>query len=858
MGSLSRQSIRFAAIAAVLAALVVPASSRAHETGTMDTAQEHMEEDSVSLTQGEERRLERHTDEVTAGDATRAEALVADDPGQVGLWGPVDPWPVVGIHMALLTDGKVLAYDSNIPEGSESANENQTFSRATVWNPATGQHSRADAMTGVNIFCSGLAHLMDGTVFLAGGNRNGGAQPNVGITATHEFDAVTKTWTRTEDMEYERWYPSVTPLANGEMLITEGVINTATNGDDRTFVPEVRETDGQFRQLDNASRQLDLYPWMDVAPNGNVFMSGPYFQMQSLNPSGLGSWQGSSVGTRDDEYRSYGSHALYDIGKILVSGGGGDSSPQDESSKTSVVINLNAGAPQVSATDSMGFGRRQHNLTVLADGSVLATGGNSSGESLIDLQHGVYNAERWDPATGHWTTLAAEEKTRQYHSTALLLPDGRVLSAGGGICGACEQAGYLEKNGQVFSPPYLFKQDGSGDLAARPVIGSAPGTIGYDASMSIRSPDAEAIGKVALMRLGAVTHSVNMEQRYVPLNYSTAGERIVATSPLNANIAPPGYYMLFVIGTDGVPSNSKMVRIDPNALPRPAAPSIAATLPVSPANDNDPQIKGTAISGSTVKIYSGADCNGTPMSRDTAAHFATPGITVAVPGDTTTNLTATATDGVDNESDCSSAVAYREDSTAPETTTDVSVDGDEATATFSSEEAASFECSLDERGFTSCGSPQAYPGLSPGTHGFEVRAADPSGNTDPSPARENFTVATPEPPPDAPGDTTPPRTRIIKMPKPRSTKEVAAFSFGSSEAMSAFRCRVDGRRVFCGYRLSMAMELGKHRITVAAIDAAGNADLTPARYSWRVNRSTTSSRIGVELLAVAAVASGAQ
>ena len=86
----------------------------------------------------------------------------------------------------------------------------------------------------------------------------------------------------------------------------------------------------------------------------------------------------------------------------------------------------------------MANGRRQHNLTVLADGSVLATGGNSSGAGLVDLDNGVYAAERWNPATGTWTTLAAESVTRQYHSTALLLPDGRVLSSGGGICGTCD------------------------------------------------------------------------------------------------------------------------------------------------------------------------------------------------------------------------------------------------------------------------------------------------------------------------------------------------------------------------------------------------------------------------------------
>ena len=151
----------------------------------------------------------------------------------------------------------------------------------------------------------------------------------------------------------------------------------------------------------------------------------------------------------------------------------------------------------------MAFGRRQYNLTLLADGSVLATGGNSTGASLIDMNGGVYNAERWDPATGQWTTLSAQAVTRQYHSTALLLPDGRVLSSGGGICGTCDQVGYLAKNAEIFTPPYLFKKDGSGELAPRPEITGAPSTVSHGTSFEINTPNAASIRKVGLLRLGS-------------------------------------------------------------------------------------------------------------------------------------------------------------------------------------------------------------------------------------------------------------------------------------------------------------------------------------------------------------------
>ena len=236
------------------------------------------------------------------------------------------------------------------------------------------------------------------------------------------------------------------------------------------------------------------------------------------------------------------------------------------------MIDTNGATPQVSATSPMAFGRRQHNLTVLADGSVLATGGNSTGASLIDMNGGVYNAERWDPATGQWTTLAAQSVTRQYHSTAVLLPDGRVLSSGGGICGTCDQVGYLAKNAEVFTPPYLFKNDGSGQLAPRPQITSVPGSVSHGTSFQISTPNAASISKVGLIRLGSQTHSTEMEQRYLPLSFTAGGGTLTATVPANLHTAVPGIYMLFIVDSAGVPSVASMVGLDTAAPPPPPPP----------------------------------------------------------------------------------------------------------------------------------------------------------------------------------------------------------------------------------------------------------------------------------------------
>ena len=552
MSGWSLIALRASLMLSLSVALGAPGVALAHD---VNTAAGHRAEDEVVHDAATEARLNRQTVLRSAAESTVTAAALAADPGQVGQWGPVVDWPVVGIHVALLPNGKVLAWDSVGDRATETFPVHD-FTRATVYDPVTGTQTAVNVDTGYNIFCSGFAHLSDGSLFIAGGNKD--AQLN-GIVQTHLFNPATNTWLLGPNMAAGRWYPSVTPLTNGEMLITEG-------GPD---IPEVRRTDGSLRALSTASLNLPLYPWLDVAPDGRVFYTGPDQTLRKLDPTGGGSWQ--SLGQRDAINRSYGSHAVYDIGKTLVAGGG-------PSANDARVIDINGATPQVSATAPMAFGRRQHNLTLLADGSVLATGGNSTGAGLIDMNGGVFNAERWDPATGQWTTLAAQAVTRQYHSTALLLPDGRVLSSGGGICGTCDQVGYLAKNAEVFTPPYLFKKDGSGELAPRPEVTNAPGNVSHGTSFQITTPNAASIQKVGLMRLASQTHSVEMEQRYLPLSFTAGAGALTASVPANVHTAVPGVYMLFIVDSAGVPSVARMVSLDSAAPPPPPPP------PPPPAN----------------------------------------------------------------------------------------------------------------------------------------------------------------------------------------------------------------------------------------------------------------------------------
>ena len=491
----------------------------------------------------------RLTDDQTIPNA-RLAAVAAQDAGQGGKWSTVYNTSVVPIFQAVLPNGKVLMWDS-AGENPPTQTSDHSFTRAMVWNPATNTSVRRDVQ-GYNIFCAGYIQLADGRVLVAGGNKNAAMD---GIVQTHIFDWRNETWSRGPDMAAGRWYPSLAALGNDEAVIVGG----------GPAVPEVYQSDGSLRRLTNASGySAREYPFLSTRPDGQVQLLGPPTGMYSINTSGTGAL--SAVKQRDNINRDYGSFATYDIGKVLVVGGG-DVTEGDQAhvpTKTARIVDFNGSTPEVGPAASMSVGRRQHNLTLLADGSVLATGGMSRvANGLIDLNNPVFAAERWDPATNTWTVLSSASRVRQYHSSASLLPDGRVLTGGGGVCASCQDAGYLQKNIEYFQPPYLFKKDGSGDLASRPVITSAPDIVVHGEEFKITSAQAGSIAKVGLVRLGANTHSQDQGQRYVPLDFDVEDDTITATAPATTNVAPAGYYMLFITDNAGVPSVAKIINLQP-------------------------------------------------------------------------------------------------------------------------------------------------------------------------------------------------------------------------------------------------------------------------------------------------------
>jgi hypothetical protein len=453
-------------------------------------------------------------------------ALCTTGPCATGQWSAIQSWPVLAIHASMLPDGTVKTW------GWRNSDNKAAAVLADTWNPTTNAHLAATE-AGNDIFGSGHDLTEDGRLFVAGGSDP--AKPEwTGIPDLWLYNASSRGWSAGPKMQQgARWYPTVTALANGEMLVSSGFNNGGSD------IDEVWNASTGWRSLTGAARGMALYPFMHVAPDGRVFNSGPNPDMAWLNTSGAGSWQAAT--TRDTIYRDYGSAVQYADGKLLVLGG---SSPAVSSALT---VDMRSG--QATATSPMPSARRNQNATILPNGQVLVTGGNSSGNNDGPF---VKDSDLWNPATGQWTRLAAAAAPRPYHSTALLLPDGRILTGGGWVLAD-------SRNAEIFSPPYLFAPDGT--PAVRPAISSAPSSVTFGSSFQISSPDAAGVSRVTLIRLSSVTHANNAGQRFNQIAFNASGTTLNLTAPANGNLAPPGYYLLFVLNAQGVPSVGKIVQL---------------------------------------------------------------------------------------------------------------------------------------------------------------------------------------------------------------------------------------------------------------------------------------------------------
>jgi hypothetical protein len=484
-----------------------------------------------------------------------------------GEWSPVHNWPLVPVHSTLLYTGDVLMWDAWESPGTPSVR---------LWHPATDTFTAVPNLVS-QIFCSGHVVLSDGRILVVGGHNGG----EVGITDTNMFDPATSRWSLGASMHFPRWYPSANELGDGRVVAFSGNINHGTWANTPEVYNPVSNTWTSLTSISTADVTEGEYPLSFALPSGKLFtLASSTGKSKLLDVNSLS----YTAATTSLSPALFGSAAMYRPGKVINSGGG--PAANNASWATSAVIDMTAASPAWRQIAPMAFPRYQHTLTMLPDGKVLAVGGGDAVDGG-QIRTGPLAPEMWDPTTETWSTLASSRYPRMYHSETTLLPDGRILVSGGGRWSTA----YDYYNAEIYSPPYLFK-------GPRPSVSGAPASAGYGTPITITTPDAATIATVALTALDSTTHTSNTDQHYVELPFSRGANSLNVFTPASSSLAPPGFYLLWLVDSNGVPSMGKQIKIGgPQTDTQP--PTVSLTAPAS----------GATVSGTTTTISASASDN---------------------------------------------------------------------------------------------------------------------------------------------------------------------------------------------------------------------------------------------------------
>lgn len=504
------------------------------------------------------------------------------DPAREGRWD-VLPFKsgVLAVHAALLPMGKVLFFAGSGSsavrfESPDFGNEAKRIFTSVVWDPAApvgpGESNfshpatlRAADGKPFDFFCGGDAFLPDGRMLSAGGTLD--YNPFKGRAEVAVFDPFNESWAFVKKMQHGRWYPTLITMGDGRVLATTG-LNEAGNGYNQAAELYSAATDTwQQLHLPAGFPGLPLYAHLFLMQDGRVFFSGgrmddplqvePCVLDLTQDPIGLTFVPDLLAPILRNQSASVLLPPAQDQ-KVLILGGGpvGKADKTDATGMVSLV-DLKAPHPGYVAAAPMLLPRLHSNAVLLPDRTVFVTGGSlkQEDEPLARLQ-----AESYDPATGQWQLMAAATIPRLYHSTALLLPDGRVVAAGGNPEGGHSVTWdppdpEEEMRLEVFSPPYLFK-------GPRPTIGTVVTEWTHGQQISVPTPQAAEIRWAHLMKGGVTTHSFDCEQRLVDLPIATRDATSLRLAvPDNPNLAPSGWYMFFIVDTNGVPSVATWVHL---------------------------------------------------------------------------------------------------------------------------------------------------------------------------------------------------------------------------------------------------------------------------------------------------------
>jgi len=513
-----------------------------------------------------------------------AKIAAAGPPEEVGQWDPsaTVTFGVVAIHAAMLPTGKVMIFSY-----PKSPQENST--RVYLWDPKTDpdgthmvrrdpplwQDPKDGTFKAANIWCSGHTFTADGELVVFGGNLefpDPNASPPTdykGLNKVYSFDPFSETWHEQPDMAHGRWYPTAIRMADGRIPILSGWDESGLDVIDEDVEiynpPSTIGGTGSIAKIGHTGGvgeppTGEFYPHMFAMPSGRTLIAGPDFpNTWFMNNPTANSFTWSDAPNLDQR-RLWGTMVPMPGGtngssKIMALGGTEESTVHSTNT-TSIFDENNPGAGWQAAPSNV-IGRGHANTVLLPDGSMVEVGGGFGSDASVPgyATGPLYAAsaeqrqiELWDPATGQWKLGPAQAESRAYHSTALLLPDGRVMSAGDDFNG-----GIVSDTAEIYKPPYLFK-------GTRPQITGVQQNVKFNTGFAVNTPNTN-ITKATLMAPSAVTHAVDMNQRYIALQVTQRAGCVDLVAPPTANVAPPGWYMLFLLNNSGVPSEAKWVKL---------------------------------------------------------------------------------------------------------------------------------------------------------------------------------------------------------------------------------------------------------------------------------------------------------
>ncbi len=465
----------------------------------------------------------------------------------LGSWSAIIPWtPHIPVTCAQLPDGRLLTFASNqrttFPGGPE-------FTYAATWDYRTGQfvefnNSRHD------MFCGGVALLKDGRVVVNGGRNT--------TVLSSIFDWRTNTWSALPNMQDARWYNTSVALPNGQVFTAmgSGGSNTSERWIEGTGWQRYTNMNWTVAHGDNTFESI-WHPLLHLAPSGKIFHSGPTNNMHWVDQTSLsGLMTDTGVDVPGTFYPKDGAAVMFDIGKVLQASG---RTTTNGTTNLAYIVDFNGVTPVVTQTGSMLNARTFSNGVLLPNGEVMVIGGNNSTQKFSDVGT-VLTPEIWNPSTGQWRAAANASVPRNYHSLAVLLPDGRVWSGGGGLSGNAAD----HRDAQIYTPGCLFNANGT--LATRPVINDAPASIGPGMAFSVKAT--AGMKNFTFIKLSSLTHSVGTDLRFLnlPFTEDTAGNYTVH-SHANLNVMTPGYWMLFAISPTGPFSVSKIIQVSADNVP---------------------------------------------------------------------------------------------------------------------------------------------------------------------------------------------------------------------------------------------------------------------------------------------------